>query len=797
MGPSEAIVTVEQPPPATADGGRLFQEFFQRSPRSAQLLAPDGRTVAVNPAWEKLWGMTLSDLASYSVRDDPQLREKRVGALLERAFNGEAVEIPAVEYLLGFGPAAGESRWIQATATPLFDERGAVANVVLIHEDVTESISTTMRLARTGELLEESQRSARVGTWEWDVRGGGLTWTDEMRRVYGIGPEAALSYARFFELVHPDDRAALSDSIDRVRRSGGDFALDHRVVRPDGAVRWLHARGRAVMDESGALIRMIGTGQDVTERVEAEQARTRLLAAQRALAEAGRAFAEAETSVSALLDAAARHASEAVGDGCTVWLLDAGGQRLEPAVAFHPDPDVRSFARSYMSQVIPTGSDGMVARVAISGTPLFMPALDPDAIRERVNPAYRDLLGQFPAYGLMAAPMRAHGAMLGVIGVSRSTPDRPYVRDDLALLQEFADRAALAIANARLFRDAQAAEKRYRALFEGVADAILIADGERRLVDFNHAAVAMLGYSSVELRSLRADDIVLSDSSWARGEFERYLATGRWQGELELRRKDGAVLPVEVVATFVQLDDGPVLLSAVRDISDRKRAERLQRDVLAMVSHDLRGPLTILRANAQILERRQEYRASTVSAIIASTDRMARLIDDLADVVRLEAGQLSLQRRRVDLAVLVREHAEHARESGDNVTIHVETTDAPVIGNWDPDRLLQVLQNLVGNAIKHGGGGVTIRVEANDEEARFVVIDRGPGIASEHLPRLFERFYRADVSGAGGLGLGLYISRMLIEAHGGRIWAESEPGQGSVFSAALPFDHGGNEPGGL
>jgi signal transduction histidine kinase len=111
-----------------------------------------------------------------------------------------------------------------------------------------------------------------------------------------------------------------------------------------------------------------------------------------------------------------------------------------------------------------------------------------------------------------------------------------------------------------------------------------------------------------------------------------------------------------------------------------------------------------------------------------------------------------------------------------------------VVGEWDRDRLGQVVANLLENTSKYGSGEgeVVVRVEDGGDVVRLAVTDRGPGIAPEHLPRLFDRFYRADATGAGGLGLGLYISRMLVEAHGGKIWAESEVGQGSTFTVSLP-----------
>jgi signal transduction histidine kinase len=207
-----------------------------------------------------------------------------------------------------------------------------------------------------------------------------------------------------------------------------------------------------------------------------------------------------------------------------------------------------------------------------------------------------------------------------------------------------------------------------------------------------------------------------------------------------------------------------------------------------MVSHDLRSPLTVIRASTQLLQRRGEYREATVETILAYADRMARLIDDLADVVRLEEGHLPLQREPLDLVELARECAAAATQQSARHAIRVEAPDAPVCGEWDGVRLGQVVENLLGNALKHGGeeGEVVVRVEQRAREAVISVQDFGPGIDPDHLPHLFDRFYRANAQSS-GLGLGLYISRILVEAHGGRIWAESRPGHGSTFTVALPL----------
>jgi signal transduction histidine kinase len=209
-----------------------------------------------------------------------------------------------------------------------------------------------------------------------------------------------------------------------------------------------------------------------------------------------------------------------------------------------------------------------------------------------------------------------------------------------------------------------------------------------------------------------------------------------------------------------------------------------------MASHDLGSPLTVLRARAQLLKRRQRYDEESIDAILEQTARMDRLIGDLRDLAQVEGGGFSIQRETVDLVGLAQEAVERVRTLTTGHTVRVEAPDLPIVVAGDRDRLGQVLDNLLGNAVKYSpdGGEVLVRVEAVGGQASLRVADQGPGIPPDTLPRLFERFYRGHhAAGGGGLGLGLYISRMLVEAHGGRIWAESPPGSGSTFTIALPL----------
>ena len=192
------------------------------------------------------------------------------------------------------------------------------------------------------------------------------------------------------------------------------------------------------------------------------------------------------------------------------------------------------------------------------------------------------------------------------------------------------------------------------------------------------------------------------------------------------------------------------------------------------------------------MRRRETYSAAAVDVILTQSGRLERLISDLLDVSRLDLGRLELRRTAVDLVGLVRAAAEQAQTLTRLHTLRVETPDRPISGDWDRDRLEQVLHNLLSNAIKYSpdGGEIVVRVAVHQATVEVSVADSGPGIPAESLSSLFNRFRRTEDavrSGVEGLGLGLYICKSLVEAHGGEITVESRQGHGSRFSFRLPI----------
>jgi signal transduction histidine kinase len=230
---------------------------------------------------------------------------------------------------------------------------------------------------------------------------------------------------------------------------------------------------------------------------------------------------------------------------------------------------------------------------------------------------------------------------------------------------------------------------------------------------------------------------------------------------------------------------------------DLAQLERLRRELVANVSHELKTPISALRAHLEnLLDGVEQPDRATLQVMLAQSERLSRLVEQLLDLSRLESGDIPFDRSAVDLAPVVEQVVSevHVGAPG-RVSVRQDLPpDLPRV--WaDRERMHQVLFNLLDNAVRFtpAGGTVTVSGARRGVRVQVRVADTGPGIPKEHLPHVFERFYRVDQArsrGDGGTGIGLAIARSIVEAHGGRIWAESEEGEGSVFGFDLPLAEG-------
>jgi signal transduction histidine kinase/CheY-like chemotaxis protein len=356
-----------------------------------------------------------------------------------------------------------------------------------------------------------------------------------------------------------------------------------------------------------------------------------------------------------------------------------------------------------------------------------------------------------------------------------------------------------------LARDLRESEARMTAIVASATDAIITVDGRGRIMLFNAAAEAMFGCAAADAVG---------------GPLDRFVGVAAAPARIvSARRADGTEFPVEARVSQVDVGGEPLVTLIVRDVTDRRQAERerealLRREraaraqaetatrakdeFLAVVSHELRTPLSPILAWASMLQRGMLDSGKTKRALVVieqNAKAQAQLIDDLLDVSRIVSGRLRLDVRPVEPRSVVERALEVVRPAAEAKGVRLHAVLDPRAGfvSGDAERLQQVVWNLLSNAVKFTprGGRAEVRLERVQSHLEIVVSDTGKGISPEFLPRLFDRFEQADVSSTrrhGGLGLGLAIVRHLVELHGGTVAAESGgEGNGATFRVSLPL----------
>jgi two-component system, LuxR family, sensor kinase FixL len=354
-------------------------------------------------------------------------------------------------------------------------------------------------------------------------------------------------------------------------------------------------------------------------------------------------------------------------------------------------------------------------------------------------------------------------------------------------------------------------------ILDSVPDAMVIADETGTVLFANAHSERLFGWSRDELVG-KPVELLLPARYRAMHQVHRggYQAAPRTRPmglglDLSGLRKDGGEFPAEISLSPILVDGRPCVIAAVRDVAERKKLEerarlwrRAQEEVrerdefLSVASHELRTPVTALQLQLQMLQRSAQRSIEElprmvedkVEALERQTRRIAALVNELLDVSRMRLGKLELRYEELDLAEVAREAADHVADdlqrSGSSLALDL----SPAPGRFDRLRMEQVLTNLLVNAAKFGEGKpIILRVDEGDGRARVRGTDAGIGIAPEHQGRVFDRFERAvPAQNFGGLGLGLYIARQIVQAHGGSIALESAPGAGATFTVDLPSE---------
>ena len=489
-------------------------------------------------------------------------------------------------------------------------------------------------------------------------------------------------------------------------------------------------------------------------------------------------------------------------EAASLLLLDERTKRLRFEVALGEKGDaVKDFTLAL--------GEGIVGKVAQTGEPLMVNSAMDDP---RSHPDIAKAI-DYPVHNALCVPMFLRGEVIGVIEVMNKTNRMPFTDYDSALLTVISQQAGLFLENARLYSILQhrvdyanaelrganqelASEKaKVDTMVQEMVDGVIATDEADRIVLLNEAAERMLGISAREamgepvLATIRQPDLV---RLWA---MPLSPHGGSYTEEVEIGTDKSLALQVTValVGSAEEIAGKCMILT---DVTEFKQIDQLKTDLIGFVSHELKTPLTNIGLYTELVRdtvgAQEEKAAELVNVIGRQTIRMQHMVEDFLNVSRIEANRgLAMNTVRFDgLRPMIEDAVAIEGHGRDTHRFEIELPEPPPSLWVDRTKLEEILANLIGNAIKYSpnGGLVRIAAEVEDGMAHFSVSDEGVGISEADRAHLFQRFQRigSSVSRVPGTGLGLFVCKHLVEAHGGRIWFESTQGEGSTFRFTLP-----------
>ncbi|MFQ6101304.1 MAG: GAF domain-containing protein [Anaerolineae bacterium] len=545
----------------------------------------------------------------------------------------------------------------------------------------------------------------------------------------------------------------------------------------------------AVAIENARLYRAVE--QELAERKQAEEALARHNRELALLNRASQAFSstlDLDQVLATVLEEVCRLLNAAAS---SVWLTDSVTGELACRQATGPQSKI---VRGWRL----TPGEGIAGWVVRSGESLVVPDVQAD---ERYFKGVDEQIG-LGLRSMLAVPLRAKQDVVGVLEVMDTETSR-FDTGDLALVESLATTAVIAIENARLYRElhnhAEQLEQRVQertaqiqaqyawleAILSSASDGIIVTSAEGQIIQANPVAQAWLTQTLSPEDAARLREAV------------RNLAVRAEERPEEMLELKGLDLELSAAPVVGEREEEPVVV-AVHDVSHLKALDRMKTRFVSNVSHELRTPVATIKLYAELMRRRPEKWEEYLATLTQEVDRQVRLVQDILQISRIDAGRLEMKPRPISLNELTEatavNHQTLAQEHG--LTLEHRPAEPGPVALVDPRRMMQVLNNLVENAIHYTpeGGKIVVSTGREKTEGRVwataMVADTGMGIPEEELPHIFERFFRGKevrLMQISGTGLGLAIVEEIVELHGGRVMVESQVGEGTTFTIRLPL----------
>ncbi len=590
------------------------------------------------------------------------------------------------------------------------------------------------------ELKESEARlrmavvSTKLGTWDYNPQSGKLNWSEVCKNIYGLPADAEVDFGVFAEHIHPDDREYVQQAIKRSIDPAGDGSYDitYRILRfDDQGVRWIRAQGEVYLNADKEADRFIGTVIDITESKLAIERINKSEKLFRSIA------MNIPNSLIIVIDTQQR------------FIL------VEGDIMEKFGYDRNNYEGKHPSDVLPPG------RYENSKT-LFERVLAGEKFSEERKAASGE------DFIVHMVPLKDEN-------------DEVYA--GLIISMDITD-----------FKKAEAGAARMAAIVHSSDDAIISKTTEGIITSWNEAAERMFGYRDSEIIGKSVLTLIPPDRSEEEPLILARLRKGERVEHFETKRitKDNKILDISLTISPIRDSRNNIIgfSKIARDITSKKLEERRKNDFIAMVSHELKTPLTSVKSYIQVLlaKARKEEKNFDINALSRAeiqTNKMTSMINDFLSLARLEEGKIHLHKVNFELHPVFEDMVHEARFLASGHTVKLQDCERIMI-HADKDKIVQVLINLLSNAIKysHKGSSVTMGCTRKDGKVRIYVRDEGIGISHTDQKRLFERFYRVEndkLKNVSGFGIGLYLCSEILRYHGCKIKVDSKEDEGSTF----------------
>lgn len=702
----------------------------------------------------------------------------------------------------------GDEYWVNSTIVPFLDDKGKPYKYVSARTDIT-------LLQKSEERLNRSQAFANIGTWDWNINTGELFWSDRIWPLFGYTKELTENtYENFVNAVHPDDRQDVMDAVTNCVEHSADYDLEHRVVWPDGSVHWVHERGDVIRSSEGVPLHMLGVVQDITSRTHA----------QLALIESEKQLREAQT----LASIGNWHAD--VESGHLIWsdeiyrIFGYEPGSFEPSVeAFHQavHPNDREKVRASEKLAEQTGHHDVEHRIV----------LPDNSIRY--------------VHELAQAELNNQGQVISLKGTVQDITERMEAQTKLHRYNEILELVAKGGSLREVLQTV--VEHAEKLLHGGICSVLLLEESGKYfaagiapgLPDYYNKAIDGLeigkGVGSCGESAFLGESVIVSDilehPNWitfrdvvkkaglrACWSLPIFSSTGSVLGTFAIYYKEAkepddsdlklATELAQFVAIIVERDQAQQILLSTKE--EAENANRAKSQFLSSMSHELRTPMNAIMGFSQLLKMETEQALSesqieNVDEISKASAHLLDLINEVLDLSKIEAGRIDLSLETVAISEVIVEALQLITPLAQNrgINIILKNNDLELSLDQlleqqhsvraDRTRLKQVLLNLLSNAVKYNieNGEITIAYNRLDNNlTRLSVKDTGLGLSEKNRNKLFTAFERlgAEQSDTEGSGIGLVITKNIVELMGGSIGVDSQQGKGSTFWFELPSD---------